>query len=257
MSTDRDWEEWGRDNPYYGVLSRDEFRGTKFDESARRSFMASGEVHVAKLLAAVRAHLDSGFEPRSALDFGCGVGRVVIPLARRGIATTGLDISPSMLAEAEANCSREGVAGARLLLSDDELSLAPGPFDLVHSFIVIQHIHPSRGHKLLNCLADRVSPCGVIAVQVPFMARSHWLVRILTWARYNVPLVNISRNLLRRRPAFEPPMQLHAYRLDKLIGSLRNSGFGTVLVLADSAAGADFDSAFLLARKDGTGSCVS
>lgn len=38
--------------------------------------------------------------PRSVLDAGCGTGRVAIELARHGIEVVGVDIDPSMLAEA-------------------------------------------------------------------------------------------------------------------------------------------------------------
>ncbi|HVF99982.1 MAG TPA: class I SAM-dependent methyltransferase, partial [Chloroflexia bacterium] len=37
------------------------------------------------------------FGPTSVLDAGCGTGRVAIELARRGIATVGVDIDPRML----------------------------------------------------------------------------------------------------------------------------------------------------------------
>ncbi len=36
------------------------------------------------------------------LDAGCGTGRVAIELARRGAATTGVDLDPAMLATARA-----------------------------------------------------------------------------------------------------------------------------------------------------------
>ena len=40
------------------------------------------------------------FGPTSVLDAGCGTGRVARELARRGIATAGVDIDPGMLATA-------------------------------------------------------------------------------------------------------------------------------------------------------------
>ena len=38
--------------------------------------------------------------PRTALDAGCGTGRVAIELARRGVAVVGVDADPSMVATA-------------------------------------------------------------------------------------------------------------------------------------------------------------
>ena len=40
------------------------------------------------------------FAPDAVLDAGCGTGRVAIELARRGITTLGVDVDPSMLAQA-------------------------------------------------------------------------------------------------------------------------------------------------------------
>jgi SAM-dependent methyltransferase len=42
------------------------------------------------------------FDPASALDAGCGTGRVGIELARRGIDVVGVDLDDSMLASARA-----------------------------------------------------------------------------------------------------------------------------------------------------------
>ena len=38
----------------------------------------------------------------SVLDLGCGTGNHAIPLAKRGFQVTGVDVSPGMLAHAEA-----------------------------------------------------------------------------------------------------------------------------------------------------------
>lgn len=40
--------------------------------------------------------------PRSALDAGCGTGRVAVELARRGVEVVGVDLDPSMLEVARA-----------------------------------------------------------------------------------------------------------------------------------------------------------
>jgi SAM-dependent methyltransferase len=46
------------------------------------------------------ATLVRSFEPRAVLDAGCGTGRVAIELARHGIEVVGVDVDPSMIAEA-------------------------------------------------------------------------------------------------------------------------------------------------------------
>jgi SAM-dependent methyltransferase len=46
------------------------------------------------------AALICSYHPKSVLDAGCGTGRVAIELARLDIVTLGVDIDPSMIAEA-------------------------------------------------------------------------------------------------------------------------------------------------------------
>ncbi|WP_346742576.1 class I SAM-dependent methyltransferase [Rhabdothermincola salaria] len=48
------------------------------------------------------ADLVMGFEPSSALDAGCGTGRVAVELARRGVDAAGVDLDPDLLARARA-----------------------------------------------------------------------------------------------------------------------------------------------------------
>jgi SAM-dependent methyltransferase len=43
------------------------------------------------------------------LDIACGTGNVTIPLARRGVTVTGLDMTPGLLEEARARGVREGL----------------------------------------------------------------------------------------------------------------------------------------------------
>ena len=50
-----------------------------------------------------------GVKPLSVLDLACGTGSTTIPLSKRGLAVTGLDLSPAMLAIAKDKAEKEGV----------------------------------------------------------------------------------------------------------------------------------------------------
>jgi SAM-dependent methyltransferase len=51
-----------------------------------------------------------GLEPGArVLDIACGTGNVTIPLARRGVMVTGLDMTPGLLEEARARAARDGL----------------------------------------------------------------------------------------------------------------------------------------------------
>lgn len=225
MGTDRDWEQWGATDPYFGVFSRDRFRTDTLTEQVKDEFFSSGEAHVARVLQDIENAIGAEFTPGAVLDFGCGVGRLVIPFARRADRVTGVDISPSMIAEAKRNCAAAELSNATFVASDDSLSSVQGEFDLVHSYIVLQHIPWRRGRIILQALADRVAPGGHLAVQILTGHDASPIIRGLVRLRYLFPPANWLRNLLRRRPMLEPAMQLHIYDLEVVTNDLERRGF--------------------------------
>ena len=166
--TDAEWEKWGSRDPYFGVLTHDRFRSTALTAAAYNDFFESGRLHVNQVLASCRRHFGIAFDPQRVLDFGCGVGRVLIPFSEVCATVVGTDVSASMLAEARRNCARFGVTNAELLLADDTLRAVEGPFDLVHSSIVLQHIESERGLDLIARLVERIAPGGGAAIHVTY-----------------------------------------------------------------------------------------
>jgi cyclopropane fatty-acyl-phospholipid synthase-like methyltransferase len=246
MGTDRDWQNWGATDPYFGVYSRERFRTGSMTGEARSEFFSSGEEHIERTLRDLRQHFGSDVQPKTALDFGCGVGRLVIPLAKRTEQVTGVDVSSAMIAEARRNCDAERVSNASFVESDDQLSRVQGQFDLVHSYIVLQHIAWRRGRRILQALADHVSPGGYLAVQILTGHDAPAAVRGLVRLRYAFPPANWLRNLMRSRPILEPAMQLHIYDLDAVCSDLDRRGF--VYALAHEAW-PGFRSTLLYARR--------
>lgn len=96
------------------------------------------------------------------LDVGCGVGRWSRLLASRGAAVTGVDISPTMIAEAERRAAAEGHADQCRFRVQDLSTLALGEqFDVVLGVTVLQHIlDPSLLRAAVAALAAHLSPGG-------------------------------------------------------------------------------------------------
>ncbi len=223
-NSDRDWELFGKTDPYYAVLTAREFHG-QLSGDARAKFFASGEEHIETMLSIIRERLDPEFAPRRALDFGCGVGRLLIPLARRCDEVTGVDISSSMLAEARRNCDAAGVNNVRLIQGDDELAAVSGQFDFVHTYIVLQHIPVARGELLVRKLASLLAPGGIGMFHVPYSTgRESALKRLLYWARVHAPGAKAAVNLARGRSLTAPFMQMNAYSVTRLLDLLFNEG---------------------------------
>jgi len=170
---DKSWEELGRSDPYYGVLSADRFRSASLDANVKAEFLDSGRAHMTELLGRIETRLGP-VKRGNALDFGCGVGRLVLPLASQLGFThvTGVDISPSMLAEATRNAREHGLDNVKFVLSDDSLSRLDRKYDFIHSVIVLQHIPAGRGQRLVQQLVGSLAPDGVAALHMPISRKT-------------------------------------------------------------------------------------
>jgi SAM-dependent methyltransferase len=172
-STDQAWRAWGEKDPYFGVITQPKFRRANLTPELLDEFFRSGQKHVDHILAMCKRYVDPQFKPKRALDFGCGVGRLLPALAAQAEAVVGVDISDAMLHEARENCGRLGVGNVTLLPSDDSLSAVEGGFDLVHSTIVLQHINPLRGRDIIAQLVARVLPGGIGALHLTYAKSAH------------------------------------------------------------------------------------
>ena len=65
------------------------------------------------------------------LDLGCGTGRHAVPLAGRGLAVTGVDLSPAMLQRARARADDAGVEVELIEADARDLPHGLGPYDAV------------------------------------------------------------------------------------------------------------------------------
>ena len=76
----------------------------------------------------------------SALEIGCGVGRLLMPMAHHFKQVIGLDISPNMLALAKQYL--DGLSNVNLApIENGAFPVAESSIDFVFSVIVFQHIH--------------------------------------------------------------------------------------------------------------------
>ena len=75
------------------------------------------------------------------LDVGCGVGRWSRILARRGAQVTGIDLSPTMIAQARRRAAQAGLNERCRFMTQDLAALEAGErFDLILGVTVLQHI---------------------------------------------------------------------------------------------------------------------
>jgi SAM-dependent methyltransferase len=218
FDSDKQWARLGRQDPYLQtVQTLDPY---KLDPGVQRDgdpYFASGERYVSDLFATIEQHVAPGFRAKGAVDFGCSVGRVALPLARRAEWLVGLDVSPDALREAERNAQRLGVTNARWLPSDDRLSRVDRPVDLFHSYNVLQHMPVRRGLMVCRRALELLAPGGVLAIHVPVADRQGRLRRALNWGQAHIPGVHALANVARKRPWNYPHMLMCIYDVASLV----------------------------------------
>jgi 2-polyprenyl-3-methyl-5-hydroxy-6-metoxy-1,4-benzoquinol methylase len=220
MDTDEAWEEWGRRDPYFGVITDPRFRRSQIDEHTKREFFESGESHVHRVLATIQKYVVPGFVPKTVLEFGCGVGRLLVPFATIAERVVGLDVSASMLLEAQRNCDERQLDNVRLLLADDNLSSITETFDLIHSFIVFQHIPVLRGRTILGKLFRHIRPGGVGALHVTY-SKAHFAPTGGIAPQATLP----SRVKPQPTPpGADPEIQMNPYNFTEILFSLQCHG---------------------------------
>lgn len=228
LSTDQAWDHWGRIDPYFAVASGPDFRAGALDHN-RAAFFRDGEAYVDGRLEKAKQHF--AFEPSgTALDFGCGVGRLAIPLARRFSSVVGVDIADSMLAEAKKNARDLGVENLSFSRSEGLESIPEQSLQFVNSYIVLQHIPVRRGMAYIDQLLSLVAPGGVAALHFSVSRQMGPLRNGLYLAKKCVPGALALVNLMRRRRYDEPLMQMNEYNILESLKIFERNGFSDVQI---------------------------
>jgi SAM-dependent methyltransferase len=123
------WETFAREDAEYYIAT--DGKRQSLDE-----FFESGRDGAAWILEQVAGELPGR---DLALEIGCGVGRLLIPMAEHFSQVIGVDVAPTMLQKLSANCERFGLGNAKPMLADEPWEHL-GAADLVYSWLVFQHV---------------------------------------------------------------------------------------------------------------------
>ena len=246
--SDRHWEYYGQNNPYYGVSPHSRLRQENINEESLREFFESGQEYVSFVLSVVRDHIDASFKPSRSLDFGCGVGRLTLALASVSDFVTGVDVSESMIQEARKNSERVSMSNVEFRRMDNDWSTLYGQYDLVNSFIVLQHIPQERGELLFRKLIKLLKDGGVGALHLTYcnvnstsvVNRAKAAAREMAGQAFErLPIVFGMWNVIKGRPFHqslgriskkpEPPMLMENYDLNRIFGILQEENCHSVV----------------------------
>lgn len=178
------WAKQGSSNPWAAALDN-VMLGTDIPLEQKLQFYHSGGAWINEMLQRLDESSIKGFLPKdishaSALDFGCGLGRMSNSIAKLGFKQTlCVDSAQSMLDAAKValrelagrgTVMRDALKRIGFVISGPDLlcSVSPGSMDFVHSVLTLQYMKPLVQASYIEqfCDALRVGGTGLVQTAV-------------------------------------------------------------------------------------------
>ena len=157
------WDALGGTDPLWAILSEADKKGRRWDADR---FFATGVRDIESLMSDLRS-LGRAPGGRAALDFGCGVGRLTQPLTKYFEEVVGVDLSHEMVRLAQAYNRAPDRCRYVVNAAADFAMFATGSFDLVLSYLTLQHMPPRYSTSSLREFVRVARNGGIICVQLP------------------------------------------------------------------------------------------
>jgi SAM-dependent methyltransferase len=161
------WDLFASRDPLWAILTHPDRKDSRWDT---REFFETGVWEIGRSLEQVAA-LHPNMRKRRALDFGCGVGRLTQPLAQHFEEACGVDISASMIQQ--ANDYNQHAGRCHYFLNErDDLHIFPDQhFDFIYSNITLQHMPPRYSRRYIAEFMRLLAPGGALLFQLPSKPR--------------------------------------------------------------------------------------
>lgn len=240
-SVRENWEGLAQTDPLWAILSDPAKRGGGWDID---EFFASGVDDVERVLdrvATLGLAVDFG---GTALDFGCGTGRLTQALATRFSSAIGVDISQTMV-ELARRYNRFPETCHYIANDRTDLSVIPDrSIDFIYTVLVLQHMHPRFARAYIAEFIRILKEGGVLVFELPtrplFAGVSNPIVERVLHRAFRLKETLRSRKRLRllirmiRRvipflggPGYEVEpyrMEMHAVPQTRVLRDVENAG---------------------------------
>jgi SAM-dependent methyltransferase len=149
-------------------VRKDHFEGSiaeNYDRDSSFMFDPAGVAATVDFLADLAGDGD-------ALELGIGTGRIALPLAARGVAVRGIDLSPDMVAQLQAKPGAEAIG---VTVGDFATTVVPGAFRLAY-LVFNTIVNLTSQDDQVACFVNaghhlELGGCFVIEVGVPPLRR--------------------------------------------------------------------------------------
>jgi ubiquinone/menaquinone biosynthesis C-methylase UbiE len=152
----RDWNQRALHHAQYWIATE--------NYQTEEVFAQSGQDTAQALLGALKGLNRPSWK---VLDIGCGIGRVLKPLAMHFHALVGIDVSSTMIAQSKAWLSEYPHVTTFETSGMDLREFQDQSFNLVYSYVAFQHMPRPVFEQYLSEINRVLTPEGYLALQLP------------------------------------------------------------------------------------------
>lgn len=230
------WNEFGKADPLWSILTDPKKKGNKWDVD---EFFKTGQDEIDSVIHYIDS-LKITLRRESALDFGCGVGRLTQALAQYFNEVYGVDIAASMIELAEKH-NRYKDRCKYILNEENSLCLfANDSFDFIYTNIVLQHMKPKYSKAYIREFIRIMKPSGLLVFQQPSRKKpirtNIWLAdKIKEKLKHVLPstLIDLYRNKVLTVKKDGPVMEMYEIKRKEIVTLLEENGATVVDILED------------------------
>lgn len=208
------WEKLGEEEPYWSVLTQDQYRKKNLDEDGIKNFYDSGRDHTLRIGATlIRNGVIKDFTETKNLDIveiGCGCGRVTWSLAENFRKVVAVDISKGNLEIARRHIKNTNVDFRQISNVEDYNNLPTA--DVIYSIIVLQHNCPPVIEYMIDAMFGRLRENGAAIFQVPTYKKGY----AFEYAKYVKEIMGkgMEMHLLPQKRIFEIAYKSHCIPME-------------------------------------------
>lgn len=215
------WSGLGSEKAHFSVITDPQYLPENLENSLD-SFWQSGinEANRALLILKNTGKFD-GMSLNTCVEYGCGVGRVTMGLAKHFKQVHAYDISEQHLEHATHRAKETNTVNIDFHPCLDFLHTPLESCDLFYSKIVFQHNPPPLSLYLIKKALESLNPSGIAIFQVP-VYRIHYTFKFQQWLK--------TRN--------EADMEMHCLPQHHIFQTISDASCVLLAVWEDNATGA-------------------
>jgi SAM-dependent methyltransferase len=171
LEIQKNWDELGKTDPLYAIKVGITKEGGEWESKEGgkwdlQEFFQTGIDEIDSIMKDID-QLNLKLDYNTALDFGCGVGRLTQALPKYFDTVDGIDIAPSMIEL--ANTYNKCKDRVHYYLNDKNSleNFKDNTYDFIYSVEVFQHMHPQFQENYLSELLRILSPKGLLVFELP------------------------------------------------------------------------------------------